>query len=143
MTSRALIAEVFMRILYPLLLLASLWVLWRGHNVPGGGFIGGLLAVAATAAYALVFNSGRAVQRLPLAPVYLTASGVLLAILSGVPALLQRLPFLTHRWISIPLGVAELPLSTVMLFDLGVYLAVWGAIGGYCLGLIGAIEEEL
>ncbi len=142
MTPRALIAEVLMRLLYPLLLLASVWVLLRGHNAPGGGFIGGLLAVAASAAYALVFGAAPALRRLPLPPVPLAACGALLAVLSGLPALLQGLPFLTHRWASLPLGVTQLPLSTVLLFDLGVYLGVWGAIGGYCLGLVGAIEEE-
>ncbi len=142
MTPRALIAEVFMRLLYPLLLLASVWVLLRGHNAPGGGFIGGLLAVAASAAYALVFGAAPALRRLPLQPVRLAGCGVLLAVLSGMPALLQGSPFLTHRWASLPLGGTQLPLSTVILFDLGVYLCVWGAIGGYCLGLVGAIEEE-
>ena len=141
MTARALIAEVFLRLLYPLLLLASLWVLLRGHNAPGGGFIGGLLAVAASAAYALTFDATRALRRLPLGPERLAALGVLIALLSGLPALLNDLPFLTHLWITLPLGVTDLPLSTVMLFDLGVYLCVWGALGGYCLALIRSIED--
>lgn len=142
MTGRAFIAEVFMRLLYPLLLIASLWILLRGHNAPGGGFIGGLVAVAASSAYALVFGAGPALRRLPLAPAHLGGAGVLLALMSGFPALMQGLPFLTHRWVSVPLGVVDLPLSTVMLFDLGVYLCVWGALGGYCLGLVEMIGEE-
>jgi multicomponent Na+:H+ antiporter subunit B len=141
MTPRALIAEVLVRWLYPLLLLASLWVLLRGHNAPGGGFIGGLMAVAASAAYALTFDAARALRRLPLAPAPLAALGVMVALASGLPALLAGRPFLTHLWFTLPLGVTELPLSTVMLFDLGVYLAVWGALGGYCLALIASLEE--
>ncbi|MCK7502474.1 MAG: hypothetical protein MZW92_81030 [Comamonadaceae bacterium] len=43
-------------------------------------------------------------------------------------------PYLTHLWFTLPLGFTELPLSTVLLFDLGVYLCVWGALGGYCAG---------
>ena len=84
MTGRPLIAEVLMRFLYPLLLAASIWVLLRGHNAPGGGFIAGLLAVAASAAYALVFDAEQALRRLPLGPVRLAAGGVLLALLSGL-----------------------------------------------------------
>ncbi|MGK2953000.1 MAG: MnhB domain-containing protein [Thiobacillus sp.] len=141
MIPRALLAEVFMRFLYAVLLLASLWVLWRGHNAPGGGFIGGLLAVAASAAYALVFDVNRALRRLPIDPVRLAACGVMLALLSGLPALLSGLPFLTHHWVTLSFGVIDLPISTVMLFDLGVYLCVWGVFGGYCLALVRTIEE--
>jgi len=142
MTSRALVAEIFTRFLYPLLLVASVWVLLRGHNAPGGGFIGGLMAVAASSAYALVFDSAAALRRLPLASSRLAGCGVLVALLSGLVATLQGLPFLSHPWFTLPLGFFELPVSTVMLFDLGVYLAVWGAIGGYCLELVRTVEEE-
>lgn len=143
MTPRALIAEVFVRFLYVTLLLASLWVLLRGHNAPGGGFIGGLLAVTASAAYALTFDTARALRRMPLGPVRLAAAGVLLALLSGLPALLQGVPFMTHLWFTFPLGFTDLALSTVMLFDLGVYLCVWGALGGYCLALVQALAQAL
>jgi len=141
MTSRAVIAEVFMRRLYPLLLLISLWILLRGHNEPGGGFIGGMLAVAASAGYALVFDASTARQRLPALPLRLAAAGVSIAFGSGLLALLAGQPFLTHQWMTLSLGGLEIPLSTVLVFDAGVYLAVWGAIGGYCLELIEATEE--
>ena len=141
MTSRALLAEVFMRALYLLLLTASLVVLVRGHNHPGGGFIGGLMAAAASAAYALVFTAAEALRRLPLGPLRLAGCGVLLGLLSGIPALLQGRPFLTHLWVTLQLGGLELPVSTVMLFELGVYCCVWGAIGGYGLAVITASEE--
>jgi multisubunit Na+/H+ antiporter MnhB subunit len=140
MTSRAVILEVAVRGLYPLMLLASVWLLLRGHNAPGGGFVGGLVAVSASAVYAIAFDVKRARQRLPLRPPSLAAAGVLLALASGLPALLPGLPYLTHPWITVPLGVTDLPLSTVMLFDLGVYCAVWGAVGGYCMELLGAGE---
>jgi multicomponent Na+:H+ antiporter subunit B len=141
MTPRALIAEVFVRFLYTALMLASLWVLLRGHNAPGGGFIGGVLAVAASAATALTFDAARARRHIPLGPVRLSGVGVLLALLSGMPAVLAGAPFLTHLWFTLPLGFTDLALSTVMLFDLGVYLCVWGALGGYCLALVQALEE--
>ncbi len=142
MSPRALIAEVFVRLLYPLLVAASLWILLRGHNAPGGGFVGGLLAVAASAAWALCFSADAALRRLPLAPAKLTSLGVLLAVLSGLPGLLVGKPFLTHLWARLPLGFAEVPVSTVLLFDLGVYLAVWGSFGGYCLALLQSIESD-
>ncbi len=140
-TPRAVLAEVLVRVLYVALLLASLWTLLRGHNAPGGGFIGGLLAVAASASYALTFDAARARRRLPLGPTRLAGCGVLLALLSGLPAWMLGRPFLTHVWLTLPLGFADVPLSTVLPFDLGVYLCVWGALGGYCLELVEAVEE--
>lgn len=140
MTGRALLFEVALRGLYPAILVASLWLLLRGHNAPGGGFVGGLVAVSATAAYAIAFGAQRARRRMPLGPQRLAAAGVLLALASGLPALLLGLPYLTHPWTTLPLGVTELPLSTVMLFDLGVYACVWGSVGGYALALLAAQE---
>lgn len=141
MTSRPMIFELAVRGLYPVILIASLWLLLRGHNAPGGGFVGGLLAVAASAIYAIAFGASPARQRLPLSPPRLAAAGVLLALASGLPALLAGLPYLTHPWITIPIGVTSLPFSSVMLFDLGVYCCVWGAIGGYCLELLDQKES--
>jgi len=135
------ILVVLARPLYALILLASLWVLLRGHNEPGGGFIGGLVAVSASVLWAVAHGSAAASRRLPLRdPVPLAALGVLLGAASGVPALTAGQPFLTHWWFSLPLGFTELKLSTVMLFDLGVYLAVWGALAGYALALLGLDE---
>ena len=136
-----MIFELAVRGLYPVMLIASLWLLLRGHNAPGGGFVGGLVAVSASAAYAIALGAKRARRRLPLQPTGLAAAGVLLALASGLPALLAGLPYLTHPWITIPLGVTSLPFSSVMLFDLGVYCCVWGAIGGYCLELLGDKES--
>jgi len=141
-TPRALVLALFVRSLYPLLLAASVWVLLRGHNEPGGGFIGGMLAVVATAVLAAAEGSAKALSRIPLGPLRLSAAGVGLSALSGAPALLLGRPYLEHLWTELPLGLAALPLSTVQLFDLGVYCAVWGALGGVAAAAIGIDEER-
>lgn len=65
-----------------------------------------------------------------------------MAICSGLPSVAGQ-AFLTPPLpLTVPLAFTELPLSTVMLFDLGVYLAVWGAVGGYCLSLLAAVEAQ-
>ena len=87
----------------------------------------------------MLFRSRR---RLPLPPTRLIALGVLAALLSGLPGVFAGQPFLTHLWFNVPLAVTELPLSTVIVFDLGVYLAVWGAVGGFCLSLLAMVEEQ-
>lgn len=138
MQRRVVILESVAGPLYGIILAASLWVLLRGHNEPGGGFIGGLIAVSASIVWAVAFGSDAATRRLPLRdPVTLAATGVLLAALSGLPALLGGDSFLTHRW-GEWLGVK---VSTVLVFDIGVYLCVWGALAGYALALL-AIDES-
>lgn len=130
---RLLMIDLVSRLLYPVLLVAALWVLLRGHNEPGGGFIAGLMAVTASVLWAFAHGSRAARRRLPLrSPGALGGSGVLLAAASGLPGVWTGQPFLTHLWAG--------PLSTVMLFDLGVALAVWGALAGYVLPLLH--EEE-
>jgi multicomponent Na+:H+ antiporter subunit B len=135
--------EVPARTLYWVILATSLWILLRGHNAPGGGFVGGLVAVAASVIHAVAFGPDAARRRLPLgAPLPLLASGVLLSALSGLPAWWSGEAYLTHAWGTLALGVGELKLSTVMLFDLGVYLCVWSAIAGYALALLEVDEPE-
>lgn len=133
--TREVFIEQAVRLLYRPLLLAALVVWFRGHNAPGGGFIAGLLAVAATASYALAFGGAAARARLPLAPEMMAALGVLCGLAAGVPAVLAGRPFLTHfsgEWLVGPLA---LPWSTVMLFDLGVMLCVWGGFAALVLAL--------
>lgn len=134
--SRNLILERVMPSLYWLILLAAVWILLRGHNAPGGGFIGGLAALAATAAQAIVFGVPSAERRMLLRPMPLAVMGVVLALLSGLPAVLFGKPYLTHLWWVLSLGWTDLPLSTVLLFDVGVFCAVWGSLAGYILTLL-------
>jgi multicomponent Na+:H+ antiporter subunit B len=141
MTQRAVILDVAVRILYPLMLAAAFWFLLRGHNEPGGGFIGGMVAVAATAMLAVARGADFAQSRMPLGPLRLVYASLLLSFVSGLPALGHNLPYMTHLWGSIPLGFTEFKVSTVMLFDLGVFGTVWAGLGGLCARVV-AIDEE-
>ena len=124
------------RPLYWLLIAAALWLLLRGHNEPGGGFIAGLVAVAASSLLALTLDVAAARRRQPLAPLPLAMLGVGLAALAGLPGILGGQPFLTHLW----LGTTSL--STVLIFDLGVLCAVWGALTGFIYPLLDTRREE-
>lgn len=143
LNDRVLMLEVAASPLYWLILAVSVWVLLRGHNEPGGGFIAGLLATSATVLWGFAWGGKSAARRLPLgAPHRLAAFGVLVAALSGVPALLQGMPFLQHLWWALPLGGTTLSVSTVLIFDLGVYFCVWGGIAGYALDMLGLDRED-
>ena len=132
---RSILVEQALGLLYRPMLLAALVVWFRGHDAPGGGFIAGLIAVAATAGCMLAFGARVARARLPLAPESLAATGVGLGALAGLPAVFAGRPFLTHLSGEISVAGLTLPWSTVMLFDLGVMLCVWGAFAALVLAL--------
>ncbi|MEC3949611.1 hydrogen gas-evolving membrane-bound hydrogenase subunit E [Sphingobium sp. HWE2-09] len=116
-----------------LLLLASLVILWRGHDQPGGGFVGGLVAALAFALLALAYGVGSAERSLRVHPLTLVGVGILLTVLSGMPAMLVGQPFLTHLWWQPGWGLPKL--GTTLVFDIGVYLVVWGAVLAFLFGL--------
>ncbi len=126
-----LILKTTSRFLFTLLLLLSVFLLLRGHNEPGGGFIGALVAVGAYALFALAHGLSAARKLLPLPPLRLVGWGLLVALLSGLPALLQAEPFMTGQWFSV-LGVK---VGTPVIFDIGVYLTVFGALLAAIFGL--------
>ena len=121
------------RLLMPLLLLFSVFLLLRGHNQPGGGFVGGLIAAAAFALYAIAFGVQRARQALLVRPMTLLGAGLLIALISGLPSVLRGRPFLTALWLSGPVAV-----GTPALFDVGVFLVVAGVV----LMMIFSLAEE-
>ena len=117
------ILKTGVRYLMPLLLLFAIFLLWRGHNEPGGGFVGGVVAAAAFALYLIAYGVQRARQRLWIKPMSLLAAGLSMALLSGVPAMVRGQPFMTAQWAADPIAI-----GTPMLFDLGVFLVVSGVI---------------
>jgi multicomponent Na+:H+ antiporter subunit B len=136
---RSLILLTASRYLAPLLLGASLWILLRGHNEPGGGFVGGLLAAAAFSLKVVGAGVAAARQALRVHPQLLLGAGLLTALASGLAALRAGLPFFTARWIRIPVaGDAFWEVGTVLGFDVGVYLVVTGAV----LLIVFALAEE-
>lgn len=113
------------RLMLPLLLMLSVFMLLRGHNLPGGGFIGGLVASSALILQMVAFGPAFIRRVLSANYLLLAAFGVLFACLWGLPALLGGQPFMTALWLPSPIpGVGKI--GTPVLFDLGVYMAVIG-----------------
>jgi multicomponent K+:H+ antiporter subunit A len=121
-----LLLAVAARWLLPLALLMSIFLLVRGHNAPGGGFVAGLVTAAALLLQYMAGHGPR--LRMRLAYVRIAAAGLLVAGATGVGAWFFGKPFLTsaHAEPVLPL-IGPLPLGSAMAFDLGVYLAVVGA----------------
>ncbi|UYG04806.1 monovalent cation/H+ antiporter subunit A [Halomonas sp. LR3S48] len=123
----AILTSISMALL-PLALLVSAFIFLRGHNLPGGGFIAGLITAVALILLYMARGVEWAQQRLdfPYQPV--AVAGVGIATLTGLGSWLFGRPFLTSAFGHFHLPLAgDFELATAMLFDLGVYLAVVGA----------------
>lgn len=123
----ALILQTTLRLLQPMLLMFSIFLLLTGHNTPGGGFAGGLMLASVFALHTIAFNVTAAREALRFRPRHLIAVGLLLAFSSGVVSLLVGKPFLKSLWVEFQLGeLGKIHLGTPLLFDVGVYLVVCG-----------------
>jgi multicomponent K+:H+ antiporter subunit A len=122
------VPAVIMRLMFPVIIVVALFLLLRGHDQPGGGFVAGLtLAVAFILQY-MAFGTRWVEDRLRILPVRWIGTGLLLAALTGAAAWLFGRPFLTSYF-----GYAELPFigkiptASALAFDLGVFALVVGA----------------
>lgn len=131
----SVIFSAMAKVFFWVMLLFSILILMRGHDQPGGGFVGGLVAAMAVGVIALADGVGAARRRLVIHPVILIGIGVVSAIASGLPGLFLDTGFLSHQWLIFENGFK---LGTTMLFDLGVYFVVLGGM----LSLIFRLYED-
>lgn len=128
---RSVLLQTITRLAYPGIITFSFFMFFRGHNHPGGGFIGGLIASAGILLTYIAFGmrTGDRIYGVHYRVVALT--GLLCAITAGVLPMFMGRPFLTSMFgrVVIP-GFGPIELSTVLLFDFGVFLAVLGTIVG-------------
>jgi multicomponent K+:H+ antiporter subunit A len=119
---------VIVQLLLPISGMVAVFFLLRGHNEPGGGFVAGLIVATAVILQYLVGGTAWAESRTRIYPQYWIALGLLCAAGAGMSAWLVSRPFLSAlAWdFTLPV-IGELHLSTVLLFDLGVFLLVIGA----------------
>ncbi len=124
-----LMMVVVTRVMMPLALIVAAYIFFRGHNDPGGGFIAGLIAAIAIVMQYMASGFGWAAERQRFPYHAIIGSGVLIAALTGIGAWFNQLPFLTSAfgYVHLP-GLEKFELATAMLFDLGVFLAVLGAV---------------
>jgi multicomponent Na+:H+ antiporter subunit B len=130
----SLILRATTRLLFPLTLVFSVFLLIRGHNEPGGGFVGGLTAAAAFALILASDGLDKARELLRVDPLVLVGVGLATALLSGVPPLFDGGAFLTGHWLDAKIPVIG-HLGTPLVFDVGVYLAVLGVVVAFLLEL--------
>jgi multicomponent Na+:H+ antiporter subunit B len=130
-----LIFRTFAPFVTALMLLFSIFVLLRGHNEPGGGFIGGLIGASAFAIYGIAFGVQAVRRAMVFHPMSVAGFGLLVSTLSGVVSLAVGYPFMTGIWIYPTFAGIEVPLATVISFDIGVYCVVVGSFASIALAL--------
>jgi multicomponent Na+:H+ antiporter subunit B len=125
--------------LLPVLLLFSIFILLRGHYLPGGGFVGGLVAAIAFVLDAFSNGLDKTKSVLKIHPGFLMPLGLLVAFFSGIsPILFTDMPLMTGLWAENPIPVIG-SVGSALFFDLGVYLVVIGA----SLTIIFTISESV
>jgi multicomponent K+:H+ antiporter subunit A len=118
-----------MRPLLPLALTVSVYIFLRGHNLPGGGFIAGLVAAVAIVLQYVASGVDFASDRLRINYVRLLGVGLGIATLTGLGSFVFGYPFLTSTYGYVyPPGLDKFELASAMAFDLGVFLVVIGAV---------------
>jgi multicomponent Na+:H+ antiporter subunit B len=132
---RTIIFRTIAPYLSALMVLFSVFVLLRGHNEPGGGFIGGLIAASALAIFGIACGVASVRRAIVFHPMSVAGFGLFIGALSGMLSLFKDQAFMTSQWLIFDLFDVEVALSTPLVFDIGVYLVVVGAIGSIALAL--------
>jgi multicomponent K+:H+ antiporter subunit A len=144
--AQPLLLRVAASVLLPLALAVSAYIFWRGHNLPGGGFIAGLITAVALVMQYMALGQARAEALLRGAAgsrfTRWIGSGLSIAGLTGIGAFIVGRPFLTsaHGHPTLPV-LGELPLASAAAFDLGVYITVVGATM-LTLSVLGSASKE-
>ncbi|MCV0429117.1 MAG: Na(+)/H(+) antiporter subunit B [Roseibium sp.] len=132
---RTVIFRTFAPYLSALMVLFSIFVLLRGHNEPGGGFIGGLIAASALAIFGIACGVASVRRAIVFHPMSISGFGLFIGALAGTLSFFKDQPFMTSQWLIFEMFGVEIALSTPLIFDIGVYLVVVGAIGSIALSL--------
>jgi multicomponent K+:H+ antiporter subunit A len=144
--AQPLMLRVAASVVLPLALVFTLYIFMRGHNLPGGGFIAGLITAVALVLQFMALGQARAEAMLRAQAgrrfVRWVGAGLSIAGLTGAGAFVLGRPFLTsaHGHPHVPL-LGELPLASAALFDLGVYLTVVGATL-LTISVLGSVSRE-
>ena len=124
------VPAVIMRLMFPMILALSVYLLLRGHNLPGGGFVAGITLAAGVILQYMAGGTRWAEDHLAIRPARWIAAGLLLATATGAGSLLFGRPFLTSHaaHFELPL-IGALHVPSALFFDVGVFALVVGATG--------------
>lgn len=124
----SLILNRIARVVIHILILFSIFLLFKGHNEPGGGFIAGLMASVSIVLIYITYDIETVKKFMPVSYPAMIALGLTFAAGMGLGGVVLGYPFLTQTfdYFQIPL-IGEIELATALIFDIGVFLTVVGA----------------
>ncbi|MEX1301738.1 MAG: Na+/H+ antiporter subunit B [Desulfotignum sp.] len=131
---KSIILKTATRLMIGLMLIFAVYLFLRGHHEPGGGFSAALLAGTAFSLFAITEGPDQVRKAIRIRPSAMAMTGLALAAGAGLPALFAGKPYMTGMWWQ----TTTVSAGTPLLFDLGVFLAVLGAI----LSMLLALEEN-
>ncbi|APG82514.1 Na(+)/H(+) antiporter subunit A [Corynebacterium pseudotuberculosis] len=144
--NRSLMVDVSTRLLFPVMMVLSTYFFFAGHNAPGGGFAGGLVAALALALRYLAGGREELEQTFPVDPSRVLGIGALLTAAAVIwPVFIGDPPLTSYTWdLHIP-GIGDIHVVSALLFDAGVYLIVIGLVLHILTSLGGQLDldEEL
>ncbi len=124
---RTVILQAAIQVLIPIFFIYSLYLLFRGHDSPGGGFIGALVISIGLVFHMMAFGVAKTKEVYKIDTIRFTAVGLFLTFIGATLSIFVGDGFFHALWTDIKIpGVGTL--SSVMLFDVGVYIAVVGAV---------------
>ncbi len=124
---RTLILSTLLKALTPLFIGFALYMFFRGHDNPGGGFIAGLIASIPLMIHTMVFGARSTRRRFRLRPRLVAALGLLLALVSGMFSVVKGKAFMTPLWIEQKIPLVG-KVGTPIFFDAGVFFVVFGVV---------------
>ncbi len=124
---RTLILASVLRILVPLFLGFAVYMFFRGHNMPGGGFIAGLIASIPYMVHAMAFGFAKTRQIYKIKPMFMAGMGLLISAISAMFGILEGYSTMTALWTHSSLPIIG-KIGTPLMFDLGVFFVVSGVV---------------
>lgn len=127
MRTNNLILQFTSKIVFFMIFFFAVHIFFAGHYTPGGGFVGGLLMASAIVLLVIAYDLKTVQKILSLNYMYVTATGLILALGTAAYPMFNNKPFFTHYfdYFTLPL-IGKTSLHTAALFDLGVFLVVVG-----------------
>jgi len=131
------------RLMMPVLILFSLFLLLRGHNAPGGGFVGGLVGAGSIVMMTLAYGADEVRHRLRIDFRRAMFYGLGIALIAGLIGLVVGAAFQeAYWWTPFFQGIGRLEISTPLLFDIGVYIVVFSVTSAIVMDMAEEGERE-